>query len=87
MFLSLDMGETLGFAFGAGVVTVSLWLLYQWAIKPEREARRQNARRAVEEMHRNHWERLRSRPLHSRKPYEALTTSAETTLKQAKAVD
>lgn len=81
------MGETLGVAFGGCVVMLSLWLLYQWAIKPEKETRRQNAWRAVEEMHRNHWEHLRSRPLQSRKRYEASTTKAETTLKQAKAVD
>lgn len=82
MFLGLDIGETLGVAFGACLVMLSLWLLYQWAIKPERESRRQNAWRAIEEMHRNHWERLRRRHLQSRKRYEASTTNAETTLRQ-----
>jgi hypothetical protein len=59
MFLSLDMGETLGLAFGGFLVTLSLWLVYQWAIKPERETRRQNAWRANEEMHRIHWNSFR----------------------------
>jgi hypothetical protein len=82
MFLSLDMGETLGVAFGGCVVTLSLWLLYQWAIKPERESRRQNAWRANEEMHRNHWNRFRRGHLPSNKRYEALATNAETTLRR-----
>jgi hypothetical protein len=63
MFLNLNMGETLGLAFGGCIVTLSLSLLYQFAIKPERERRRQNASRAIEEMHRNHWNRFRSRQL------------------------
>jgi hypothetical protein len=67
MFLSLDMGETLGGAFGGCLVTLSLWLLYQWMIKPERESRRKNAWRAVEEMHRSHWNRFRREYLASKK--------------------
>jgi hypothetical protein len=66
MFLSLNVGETLGFAFGGCLVMFSLWLLYQLAIKPERESRRQKAWRAIEEMHRNHWNRFRSRQLPSK---------------------
>ena len=62
MLLGLDLGEALGVAFGACLVMLSLWLLYHWAIKPERESRRRNAWRAIEEMHRNHWEHLRRRP-------------------------
>ena len=80
------MGETLGIAFGGSLATISLWLLYQWAIKPERENRRQNAWRAVEEMHRNHWERLRSRPLQFKKATRSNDDQSES-LKQAKAVD
>ena len=79
MFLSLDMGETLGAAFGGCLVTLSVWLLYQWAIKPERESQRQNAWRANEEMHRNHWNRFRRWDLRSKKRYEAPTTCRNNT--------
>jgi len=78
MFQGLDMGEALGVAFGACLVMLSLWLLYHWAIKPERESRRRNAWRTIEEMHRNHWEHFRRRPLPFEKRYEASTTHAET---------
>ena len=61
MFLGFDMSEWLGAAFSGCLVMLSLWLLYQWAIKPEREIRRQIAWRATEEMHRNHWEHFRGR--------------------------
>ena len=76
MFVGLDAGETLGVAFGGCLVMLSIWLLYQCAIKPERENRRQHASRAIEEIHRTHWERLRRRHLPSRNRYE---TSASNT--------
>jgi hypothetical protein len=54
MFLSLGIAEALGCAFGAVLIAVSVWLLYLWAIKPERETRRQQTWLAAEEMHRIH---------------------------------
>ena len=59
MLLAFSMAEALGVAFGAGIVMLSLCFLYKWAIKPEREQRRQNAFNAVEEMHHN-WRELRT---------------------------
>ena len=60
MFLGLGIEETLGCAFGVGVLVLSFWLVYQWAIKPERALRRQKARAAIEEIHRNYRDERRA---------------------------
>lgn len=79
MFLGFDMAEWLGAAFSGCLVMLSLWLLYQWGIKPERETRRQIARRATEEMHRNHWEHFRGRIYPPQEGTEAFRTKGKTT--------
>lgn len=61
MFIGLAIQEALGVAFGLAVIVWSFWLVYKWAIKPDRERRRQNTLHAFEEMHRIHWDHLRSR--------------------------
>ena len=59
IFVAVD--EILGMAFGICVTLLSIWLAYQWAIKPEREARRHQAEKNVEDRHRNHWRQLKIR--------------------------
>lgn len=59
MLLGMTIGEVFGVVFGAFITALSLWLLYQWEIRPEREVRRQLAWRAIEEMHRDHWVSIR----------------------------
>ena len=61
MFIGLAIQEALGIAFGLAVIVWSFWLVYRWAIKPDRDRRTQDALHATEEMHRNHWEHLRIR--------------------------
>ena len=53
--------EALGMAFGLVLIVWSIWCVYRWGIKPDRDQRRQDALHATEEMHRNHWDRLRTR--------------------------
>ena len=60
MLIGLAIQEILGIAFGLAVIVWSCWLVYYWAIKPDRERRRQDALHATEEMHRDHWDHLRS---------------------------
>ena len=60
MFIGLAIQEALGVAFGFVLIMLSCWLVYKWAIKPERDRRRQEAWHITEEMHRNHWDHLRS---------------------------
>jgi hypothetical protein len=48
--------------FGIILVTVSLGVTYQFGIKPDREAKKRRAKQALDEMRRQHWERLRKRP-------------------------
>ena len=56
--LALSLQDALGMAFGVCVILWSIWRLYQWEIKPNREARRRRAHEYIEEMHRKHWKRL-----------------------------
>jgi len=56
--LALSLQDALGMAFGVCVILWSIWLLYQWQIKPNREARRRRAHQHIEEMHRKHWKQL-----------------------------
>lgn len=57
--LALSAQDALGMAFGVGVILWSVWCLYQWEIKPGREARRQRAQKHIEELHRKHREQLK----------------------------
>lgn len=52
MFLGFATEEMAGIAFGAAIIVFSMWRVYMWVIKPEREMRRQQAWTAIEEMHR-----------------------------------
>ena len=61
MFIGLAIQEALGVAFGLLVTVLSFWLVYRWAIKPDQERRRHEALHITEEMHRNHWDHLRTR--------------------------
>ena len=73
------MGETLGVAFGGFVVTLSLWLLYQWAIK-ERAGDKCVAGKRGDAP-----QPLEPAPKMSftlKKRYEVPTTKAETTLRR-----
>lgn len=56
--LALSFEEALGMAFGICIILWSVWLLYQWELKPNRESRRKQAREYIEEMHRAHRKRL-----------------------------
>jgi hypothetical protein len=53
--------------FGIILVTVSLGVTYQFGIKPDREAKKRRAKQALDEMRRQHWERLRKRSAHRTK--------------------
>jgi hypothetical protein len=56
----LSVQDTLGAAFGVLVILWSVWLVYYWAIKPEREARRRRADLLMEQMHEQHWKQLKT---------------------------
>ena len=58
--LGLSLQDALGMAFGGGVLLWSIWYAYRWEIKPNREALKRRADEHREEMHRKHWEQLRS---------------------------
>lgn len=55
--LALSLQDALGMAFGVCLILWSIWCLYQWEIKPNKEARKRRAHAHLEEMHRKHWER------------------------------
>ena len=52
----LGVQDAMGMAFGIAVILWSVWLVYYWAIKPDREGRRRLADQLREEMHKRHWE-------------------------------
>lgn len=58
VIFALGLQDVFGGVFGLAVIVWSVWLANRWVLAPEREARRQGARRKVEEMHFKHWKRL-----------------------------
>jgi hypothetical protein len=62
--LGLGLQDGLGIMFGVAVILWAIWCLYQWQIKPNREARRHRAQKQIEEMHRLHWRQLRRTLVH-----------------------
>ena len=54
--LFIALLDALGLAFAGLVLLSSLWIAYQWIIKPDREARERRAQEFREEIHRTHWE-------------------------------
>jgi hypothetical protein len=59
--LGLGLQEGLAMMFGTGVIFWAIWCLYQWEIKPNREAKRHQAQKQIEAKHRIHWQQLRRR--------------------------
>jgi hypothetical protein len=47
--------------FGGVLTLSSVVLAYHWGIKPEREAKKRRAERALEEIRRRRWENMRKR--------------------------
>jgi hypothetical protein len=47
--------------FGAIMTALSVVVAYQFGIKPERDEKRRRAHRALEEVRRRHWEKVRKR--------------------------
>ena len=51
------MGEALALVFAFVLICGSVWFVYLWDIKPDRDARRREAHYWVEQMHRRHWKK------------------------------
>ena len=47
--------------FGAVLIVVSVVLAYHWGVKPEREEKKRRAERALAEIRRQRWEKMRKR--------------------------
>ena len=47
--------------FGGFLTVLSVVLAYHWGVKPEREEKKRRAERALAELRRKHWEKVRKR--------------------------